>query len=87
MKEDVSTNVNNKMQKHRNITLERFDKFISTIYFVDSNLFGLTYPKNKKEKVDLQVYEVKGIGPIDKRISYDEAMKGEFKKTEVIYLI
>jgi hypothetical protein len=75
--------MNEKMLKHRNITIERFDKFISDIYFVNANLRGLIYPKNKQKKVDLKVYSVKNIEPTEERIPYSEAIKGDFIKTEV----
>ena len=85
-----------KLKSTRWITLERCDKFISDIYFNDINLKGKIFPKNLQKPVDLegqkkkkffvtlQIFFEKVFSVPDlKRIPFDEAIKGEFKKTKV----
>ncbi|OCT89483.1 mannosidase, alpha, class 2C, member 1 L homeolog isoform X1 [Xenopus laevis] len=64
------------VQKNRRTTLERVEKFISEIYFTNCNLrgklFGATCP------LDSISYFL-----IEKRISYEEAVKKEFQPAEI----
>eukprot|EP01080_Neovahlkampfia_damariscottae_P006740 gene6740-10905_t len=68
-----------KLKSTRWITLERCDKFISDVYFSDINLKGKLFPKDLQKPVDLQVFSVPDL----KRITFDEAIKGDFKPSKV----
>jgi alpha-mannosidase len=67
----------NFMLKHRNITLDRLEKFISSEYFTDVNLYGKLYGERKD--VNISVYSV----PNGDRISYEEAIKQQYKTTKI----
>lgn len=53
------------MMRHRKITLERLEKFVSDTYFKDVNIKGKIFPIVSKESVTFQVYHAPG------RISYN----------------
>ncbi|KNE68312.1 hypothetical protein, variant 2 [Allomyces macrogynus ATCC 38327] len=63
----------------RGIYLDRFNRFTSTDMFQDVNLFGQMYGDRASgpDALDLAVLSV----PDGKRISFEEAVKGEFKPT------
>eukprot|EP01112_Ceratiomyxa_fruticulosa_P015164 TRINITY_DN4432_c0_g1_i2.p1 TRINITY_DN4432_c0_g1~~TRINITY_DN4432_c0_g1_i2.p1 ORF type:complete len:1042 (+),score=228.32 TRINITY_DN4432_c0_g1_i2:83-3208(+) len=65
------------MLRHTSITLERVEKFVSDTYFTDVNIYGKIYPKILRHPLQLKVFHAPG------RISYDEAMKGEYVETKV----
>eukprot|EP01132_Coremiostelium_polycephalum_P011168 gene11168-13684_t len=65
------------MLKHRNITIERIEKFLSDTYFTEVNLYGKVYPLRSKTAVSLIVSE-----RCD-RISYKDAMNLNYKSCEV----
>jgi alpha-mannosidase len=68
------------MQKfHRNITLERLDKFTSTQYFQDVNLFSKLFKARSNETVSLSVWSA----PALERTPFALAVKQQFKKTAV----
>lgn len=46
------------LQKHRNITLERLDKFVSTAYFTDVNLLSKLFVKKSQDAVKLKAFQV-----------------------------
>jgi hypothetical protein len=52
------------MMRHRKISLERLEKFVSDTYFKDVNIRGKVFPVVSKDSVKLQVYHAPG------RISY-----------------
>jgi hypothetical protein len=52
------------MLKHRKITVERLEKFVSDTYFNDVNIRGKLYPQVSSKSVSLKVYHASG------RISY-----------------
>ncbi|KAJ3030442.1 UNVERIFIED_CONTAM: Alpha-mannosidase 2C1 [Siphonaria sp. JEL0065] len=74
----LTTNLNT-LQKHRDITIARFDKFIQRGQFEDVNLNTALWKKRNSEAVTLTVYAVPDL----KRISFQEAIKGEYKPTSV----
>eukprot|EP00026_Physarum_polycephalum_P001500 Phypoly_transcript_01502.p1 GENE.Phypoly_transcript_01502~~Phypoly_transcript_01502.p1 ORF type:complete len:1033 (+),score=184.98 Phypoly_transcript_01502:1-3099(+) len=65
------------MMRHRKITLERLEKFVSDTYFKDVNIRGKIFPTVSKESVTLQVFHAPG------RISYNDALKGEYVPAKV----
>ncbi|KAI9344606.1 glycosyl hydrolases family 38 N-terminal domain-containing protein [Obelidium mucronatum] len=73
-----TTNLNT-LQKHRDITLARFDKFVQRGQFEDVNLNTCLWKKRNSEAVSLLVYAVPDL----KRISFQEAIKGDYKPTSV----
>ncbi|KAI9344608.1 galactose mutarotase-like domain-containing protein [Obelidium mucronatum] len=74
----LTTNLNT-LQKHRDITLARFDKFVQRGQFEDVNLNTCLWKKRNSEAVSLLVYAVPDL----KRISFQEAIKGDYKPTSV----
>ncbi|TPX41847.1 hypothetical protein SeMB42_g05381 [Synchytrium endobioticum] len=62
------------MQKHRAITVERLKKFMQKGQFDDVNLRSFLWKKSSADAVKLSVYGV----PDMKRISFEEAMRGDF---------
>ncbi|KAI9329640.1 galactose mutarotase-like domain-containing protein [Obelidium mucronatum] len=74
----LTTNLNT-LQKHRDITLARFDKFVQKGQFEDVNLNTCLWKKRNSEAVSLLVYAVPDL----KRISFQEAIKGDYKPTSV----
>lgn len=46
------------MLKHRNITIERLEKFISTSYFQDVNLISKLWKQRISEPISFQVFSV-----------------------------
>ncbi|ORY35984.1 hypothetical protein BCR33DRAFT_722459 [Rhizoclosmatium globosum] len=73
------TNNLNTLQKHRDITIGRLEKFIQRGEFDDVNLNTVLWKKRSGKAVVLEVFPV----PDRKRISFEEAMKGEYKPTNV----
>ncbi|KAJ3051806.1 Glycoside hydrolase, 38 vacuolar alpha mannosidase [Rhizophlyctis rosea] len=70
----------NTMQKHRNITIERLEKFVQEGQFDDVNLTATLWKHRPESKfVTLQVYSVPDL----KRIPFDDAIKGKFVDTHV----
>ncbi|KAJ1651151.1 Glycoside hydrolase, 38 vacuolar alpha mannosidase [Dispira simplex] len=68
------------MQKHRAITRDRFSKFLSAGRFGDVSLFGQLTPKlvSGSPHVRLLVYSVPNL----ERISFTQAMQGEYRSTQ-----
>ncbi|PKY21567.1 hypothetical protein RhiirB3_409571 [Rhizophagus irregularis] len=64
----------------RGITVDRCEKFISRNYYSDVNLRSQLYKdrEDSKDYIKLHVYSV----PHLKRITFKEAVKGEYKKAE-----
>ncbi|KAJ3042014.1 hypothetical protein HDV00_008306 [Rhizophlyctis rosea] len=70
----------NGMQKHRNITIERLEKFVQVGQFDDVNLSAALWKHSPDSQyVKLKVYSVPDL----KRISFDDAMKGKYTDTHV----
>ncbi|KAJ3407717.1 Glycoside hydrolase, 38 vacuolar alpha mannosidase [Chytridiales sp. JEL 0842] len=67
------------MQKHRNITVERLEKFVQSGQFEDVNFRSLLWKARTSETVKLQVFAVPDL----KRIPFDEAIKGDFKPAQI----
>ncbi|XP_077120078.1 alpha-mannosidase 2C1 [Ranitomeya variabilis] len=64
------------VQKNRRATLERVEKFISELYFTDCNLRGRLYGSScPVDSLSCFLTE--------KRISYDDAVKGDFQTAHV----
>ncbi|KAF9899447.1 Glycoside hydrolase, 38 vacuolar alpha mannosidase, partial [Lobosporangium transversale] len=61
----------------RSITLDRAAKFSSPDIYSDINLFSQLYSKRSTEAIELSVYSVPDL----RRISFDEAIKQNFKPT------
>ena len=64
---------------HRGITLERFDKFTSKDFFADVNLTSCLIKFKSEAAVQLQAYQVPDL----KRITFQEALKGEYSASKV----
>ncbi|XP_065828703.1 alpha-mannosidase 2C1-like isoform X2 [Oscarella lobularis] len=64
------------VQKHKRCTLERIEKFLSPIYFVEANLKGRLY------RDSAPLLELRHHCSAD-RISYEEATGRDFKETHV----
>eukprot|EP00002_Diphylleia_rotans_P021275 TRINITY_DN4145_c0_g2_i1.p1 TRINITY_DN4145_c0_g2~~TRINITY_DN4145_c0_g2_i1.p1 ORF type:complete len:1050 (-),score=183.94 TRINITY_DN4145_c0_g2_i1:75-3224(-) len=70
--------------KHRNITLERCEKFVSDSLFLDANLRGKLY----KRSIQIPVFEIYSpqyapeLG-IDGRITYQDAQKGIYESASI----
>ena len=79
------------MQKfHRNITLERFDKFTSSQYFQDVNLYARLYRQRSGDAVTLSVSGDAGMNrmyaPSHSHSLYspfEQAVKGHFRPSKV----
>ncbi|KAJ3176169.1 Alpha-mannosidase 2C1 [Irineochytrium annulatum] len=74
----------NTMQKvrdpgHRNITVERLDKFLERGQFADVNLWSALWSQADSSAVHLSVFAVPDL----KRIPFKEAVKGTFKPAKV----
>ncbi|KAI9203288.1 galactose mutarotase-like domain-containing protein [Polychytrium aggregatum] len=67
------------MQKHRNITLERLDKFLQEGQFSDVNLQSVLWKYRDEGSVSLSYYAVPDL----KRISFDEASRAVYTPTSV----
>lgn len=68
------------MLQHRNITLERFEKFTSKEFFQDVNLRSVLYDAKDTESVKLSVFSLpKGVH----KIPFEEAKRGQYKPTKV----
>ncbi|KAJ3071872.1 Alpha-mannosidase 2C1 [Podochytrium sp. JEL0797] len=73
------TNNLNTLQKHRDITLARFDKFVQRGQFEDVNLNTALWKKRSGSSVSLSVFAVPNL----QRISFQDALKGEYKPASV----
>jgi hypothetical protein len=64
----------------RSITVERCDRFMSRYYYSDINLYSQLYKdrESSQDYIKLKVYSVPDL----KRITFAEAVKGEYKKAE-----
>ncbi|XP_041353566.1 alpha-mannosidase 2C1-like [Gigantopelta aegis] len=62
--------------KHRRTTLERAEKFLSSLYFTDVNLYGRLYSEHVPV-TNIEHYAATG------RVSYDEAVKGDYSPTAI----
>ncbi|RKP33409.1 hypothetical protein BJ085DRAFT_32469 [Dimargaris cristalligena] len=69
------------MLKHRDITRNRFGKFLATGQFAEVSLFHVltTKRENRHHYVKLRSYSVPDL----QRISFAEAMKAEFKPAKI----
>ncbi|KAI9362490.1 glycosyl hydrolases family 38 N-terminal domain-containing protein [Zopfochytrium polystomum] len=76
--DDVGS-ANNGMLKHRNITVERLEKYVQSGQFDDVNMRTFLWSKKRADAVKLSVYAVPDL----KRIPFEEAMKGTFVETRV----
>lgn len=63
----------------RSITLDRANKFVSTDFYSDINLYSKLYSKRSSEAVKLSVYSVPDL----KRISFEKATKQSFHPTSI----
>jgi hypothetical protein len=61
----------------RSITLDRANKFSSTDFYSDINLYSKLYSKRSSEAVELSVYSVPDL----KRIPFKKAVKQSFSPT------
>ncbi|KAG9063638.1 Glycoside hydrolase, 38 vacuolar alpha mannosidase [Linnemannia hyalina] len=61
----------------RSITLDRANKFVSTDFYNDINLYSKLYSKRSSEAVELSVYSVPDL----KRIPFEKATKQSFHPT------
>ncbi|KAG0078065.1 Glycoside hydrolase, 38 vacuolar alpha mannosidase [Linnemannia elongata] len=61
----------------RSITLDRANKFVSTDFYSDINLYSKLYSKRSSEAVELSVYSVPNL----KRIPFEKATKQSFHPT------
>ncbi|KYQ88724.1 alpha-mannosidase [Tieghemostelium lacteum] len=64
--------------KHKKVTTERIEKYISDTYFTDANIYGKIYPLINKDAVSLKVTTEK-----TDRLSYNDAMKLSFRDCKV----
>lgn len=48
------------MMRHRKITIERLEKFVSETYFKDVNIRGKVFPVSSADSVSLSVYHAPG---------------------------
>ncbi|KAI8810773.1 alpha-mannosidase [Cladochytrium replicatum] len=69
----------NTMQKHRNITIERIEKFLQEGQFDDVNLRSFFTKKSSQNAVALEVYSVPDL----KRITFEEATRGRYRPAQV----
>ncbi|KAJ3348531.1 hypothetical protein HDU83_001283, partial [Entophlyctis luteolus] len=69
----------NTLQKHRDITIARLDKFVQRGQFEDVNLNTALMKGRSSATVQLSVYGVPDL----RRISFEEAMKGEYKPAQI----
>ncbi|KAJ3203953.1 Alpha-mannosidase 2C1 [Entophlyctis luteolus] len=69
----------NTLQKHRDITIARLDKFVQRGQFEDVNLNTALMKGRSSATVQLSVYGVPDL----RRISFEEAMKGEYKSAQI----
>lgn len=65
------------MQRHRKITVERFEKFVSREYFSDVNFSGKMYPFKSQDAVKISVFNAPD------RVPYSEAIKAQYRETKV----
>ncbi|KAG0297906.1 Glycoside hydrolase, 38 vacuolar alpha mannosidase [Linnemannia gamsii] len=61
----------------RSITLDRANKFVSTEFYTDVNLYSKLYKKRSADAVELSVYSVPDL----KRITFEKATKQSFHPT------
>ncbi|KAI8908000.1 glycosyl hydrolases family 38 N-terminal domain-containing protein [Gorgonomyces haynaldii] len=66
------------MQKHTRVTIERIEKYLQSGQFSDVNLYSFLYDQ-VVDCVSLSLYSVPGLD----RISFQDAIKGSFKPTQV----
>ncbi|KAJ1552072.1 hypothetical protein HK405_012781, partial [Cladochytrium tenue] len=67
------------MQKHRDITIQRIEKYIQSGQFDDVNMRTFLWKARRSDTVRLSVYAVPDL----KRIPFNEAMKGKYEETRV----
>ncbi|TPX75684.1 hypothetical protein CcCBS67573_g03052 [Chytriomyces confervae] len=69
----------NTLQKHRGITISRFDKFLERGPFENVNMRTVLWKHRMESPVSLSVFSVPDL----RRIPFDEAMRGKFVPTKL----